>query len=111
MNYNNELVNNIVKILENKKALDIEVIDVRDKTVLSDYFVIATGTSNAHIMALAEEVAYQLRQENIMPNSREGKNYNSWVLLDYGEVIVHIFSEESRKFYSLEKLWSSKDKK
>ena len=109
-NYDNELVKNIINILEDKKALNINVIDVREKSILADYFVIANGTSSTHINALADEIEFRLKQENIFLNSREGKNYNSWILLDYGEVIVHIFSEETRKFYNLEGLWSPKIK-
>ena len=106
--YDSELTNQIVEILESKKALDIKVIDIQEKTILSDYFIIATGTSNTHIRALADEIEYKLKEKNITVNNKEGKEYNSWILLDYGEVIVHIFSEETRKFYNIENLWSEK---
>ena len=107
---NNELVKNIINILEDKKAININVIDVREKSILADYFIIATGTSNTHINALADELEFRLKEKNIFLNSKEGKNYNSWILLDYGDIIVHIFSEETRKFYNLEELWSPKIK-
>lgn len=107
MREDNHLLDKILNILEDKKAINVEVMDVADKTTLTDYFVIASGTSNTHIKALAEEVVYQLKQENILPKSQEGVQTASWVLLDYGEVIVHIFSEETRKFYSIEALWKN----
>lgn len=91
--------------LDAKKALDISVLEVGGKTVLADYFVIATGTSGTHVNALADEVEFQLKDQlSISPQHIEGKE--NWILMDYGYLIVHIFTEESRKFYNLEKLWN-----
>ena len=94
-----------VKALDSKKGLNIEVLKVADLTVLTEYFVLVTGTSNTHIRSLAEEVEYQLEQANIRPERIEGKA-TGWILLDYGDVIVHVFSAEQREQYCLEKLWA-----
>ena len=105
MNKDDCLVNQIYNILEDKKALDIKIMEVSDKTTLADYFIIASGTSNTHIKSLAQEIIYQLKKNGILPNSQEGTQTASWILLDYGQVIVHIFSEEMREFYNLEHFW------
>ena len=101
-----ELAGKIVKILDSKKALDIRVIGISDLTIIADYFVLATGTSNTQVKALAVEVEYQLKQQDIMPNRMEGYNSSSWILVDYGNVVVHIFQKDTRDFYSLERLWA-----
>lgn len=87
--------------LENKKGLDIKIIKADDSNVLADYIVIATGTSTTHVKALADEVEVKLKEVNVLPHHIEGFRYNSWILLDYGDVIVHVFSEESRRYYNL----------
>lgn len=87
--------------LENKKGLDIKIIKADDSNVLADYVVIATGTSTTHVKALADEVEVKLKKVNVLPHHIEGSRYNSWILLDYGDVIVHVFSEESRRHYNL----------
>ena len=94
-----ELAGKIVKILDSKKALDIRVIGISDLTIIADYFVLATGTSNTQVKALADEVEYQLKQQDIMPNRMEGYNSSSWILVDYGNVVVHIFQKDTRDFY------------
>lgn len=94
-----------VRALDSKKGLDIEVLKVADLTVLTEYFVLVTGTSNTHIRSLAEEVEFQLKEAGIAPDRIEGKA-TGWILLDYGDVIVHVFSEEQRAQYCLEKLWA-----
>ena len=96
----------IAKILDGKKAQDVRVLKVEDLTVLTDYFVIASGTSTTQVAALADEVDYQLSQRGIKPYNTEGFDSKNWVLLDYSCVVVHIFSDEARKFYDLERLWS-----
>lgn len=87
--------------LENKKGLDIKIIKADDSNVLADYIVIATGTSTTHVKALADEVEVKLKEVDVLPHHIEGSRYNSWILLDYGDVIVHVFSEESRRYYNL----------
>lgn len=96
----------IRSILDNKKAIDIQVIEVAEKTILADYFVIASGTSVTHVKSLSDEVAFQLKEQyKLTPNHIEGESTARWVLLDYGDVVVHLFHPEERDFYSLEKLW------
>lgn len=73
--------------------------------MIADYFVIATGTSNTQVKALADEVEYRLKEKGVAPGHIEGYNSNSWVLLDYGSVVVHVFTQESRSFYDLDRLW------
>jgi len=96
----------IKTILEDKKARDIEIIDLEGKTVLADHFVIATGTSLTHIKSLAGEIEKQLKEKfERTPDHIEGLQSGRWVLMDYDDVIVHIFHSEERDFYNLEKLW------
>lgn len=99
-----ELMKNIVAILDNKKATDIKSLEITDLTVISDYFVIATGTSGTHIRALADEVEEALKKAGVEPNHIEGKT-TGWILLDYGVVVVHLFTPDQRELYSLEHLW------
>ena len=99
-----ELTKKIVKALDNKLARDIEVIKTEEVTIVADYFVIATANSNTHVRALADEIEYQLEQENIHPDHVEGRA-TGWVLMQYGGVVVHIFLEDSRQYYNLERLW------
>lgn len=93
-------------ILEDKKAINVEIIDLEGKTILTDRFVIATGTSITHVRALADEVELVMKdQHERMPAHIEGYESGRWILLDYSDVIVHLFHPEERDFYSLEKLW------
>lgn len=94
----------IVKALDDKKALDIQVLKVRDLTIIADYFVIATGTSSIHVRALADEIEYQLGQKGINPRNIEGRT-TGWILLDYHDIVVHVFLQPERERYALEKLW------
>ena len=95
----------IAEVLDSKKGRDIKVIHVEDKTVIAEYFVLCTGNSSTQIRALAGEVEYRLEQREVKPYSVEGRDNNSWLLLDYSNVIVHIFSREAREFYNLDKLY------
>ncbi len=95
--------------LNEKKALDIEAIKVNNLTVITDCFIIATATSASHVRALAETVEEKLAEAEIFPRSIEGKA-TGWILLDYGTVIVHVFSRQMREYYSLEHLWSGGEK-
>ena len=79
----NELLNKIVKILDEKKAIDVKTIDIKEKSSLADYMVVASGTSTTHIKALADNVEEELKKENILPHKIEGYNSNSWILMDY----------------------------
>lgn len=91
--------------LNDKKAIDIKVIHVEDLTVLTEYFVIATASSSTHVRSLADEVEDKLNESGQTPNHIEGKT-TGWLVLDYGSVIVHIFTKDQREFYNLEKIWS-----
>ena len=96
----------IAKILDGKKAQDVRVLKVEDLTVLTDYLVIASGTSTTQVAALADEVDYQLSQRGIKPYNTEGFDSKNWVLLDYSSVIVHVFVPNTRTYYDLEHLWA-----
>lgn len=104
-----ELTKKIVKALDDKLARDIEVIKTEEVTIVADYFVIATANSNTHVKALADEIEYQLEQEDIHPDHIEGRA-TGWVLMQYGGVVVHIFLEDSRQYYNLERLWDDASK-
>lgn len=93
------------KAISSKKGLDIQVIEISDISVLADYMVIATGTSSTHVKALADEVEYKLDEAEISVSHIEGYRSNSWILLDYVDVIVNVFSDEAREFYDLDRLW------
>lgn len=99
-----ELAINIIKALDEKKAEDIKFIRISELTVLADYFIIANGTSNTHVRALAEEVDYITGQLGVVPRNIEGKA-TGWILLDYGDIVVHIFTPKDRDYYGLERLW------
>lgn len=88
-----------------KRAVDPVLLDMREITLITDYFLICQGTSNVHIRALSEAVVEGLKEAGVRPWGVEGREAARWVLLDYGDVIVHIFAEEEREFYSLERLW------
>jgi ribosome-associated protein len=91
----------IADILEDKKAKDIRIIDIKELSTLADYFVIASGTSVTNIKMLSDEVEKRMEEENVKLLHREGYNSARWILLDYGGVVVHIFHEEDRDFYNL----------
>ena len=102
-----ELANAIAEILDSKKAFDIEVLPVADKTVIAEYFVIASGNTSTHIKSLVDEVEYKTGLRNLLPYHVEGKDNNSWIVMDYSHVLVHVFTRESREFYNLEKLYKN----
>ena len=101
-----EIAEAVAEVLDSKKGRDIKVLYVADKTVISEYFVLCTGNSSTQIKALAGEVEYRLQQRGIAPYGVEGRDNNSWLIVDYSNVIVHIFSRESREFYNLDKLYA-----
>ncbi len=96
----------IAEILSNKKAQDILIIHVSDKTIISDYFVVASANSSTHVSTLAQEVDFKMGQAGIKPLRMEGVREGRWVVIDYGDVLVHIFHNEEREFYQLERLWA-----
>lgn len=101
-----ELAEIAVKALDSKKGKEIRLIRIDKITTLAEYFVICTGTSNTQINALGDEVEKELTEKGEEPLHREGYRGGTWVLLDYGCVVVHVFNDEARKFYSLEHLWA-----
>ena len=102
----NVLVREIAKVLDEKKAVDITAIKTEEVTIVSDYFVIASGTSNTHVKSLADDVEYEIRQRfGVDPEHIEGRA-TGWILLDYGTVLVHVFTREDREYYNLERLWA-----
>ena len=88
-----------------KKALDVLVLELAGITIIADYFVICSGESTTQVKAIADSVAHEFAEKGIKPLGIEGLNYCHWALLDYGDVIIHIFEKETREYYSLEKLW------
>lgn len=100
-----ELVYDIVKILDSKKASDIKAIHIGENTTIGDYFVIASANNTTLVKALVEEMDKQLKEKNIKHKRIEGYQTANWILVDYYDVIVHIFYEEARAYYDLEKLW------
>lgn len=106
-----DIVKKIAKILDDKKAMDVQILRVEDLTALTEYLVIATGTSNTHIRALGGYVEETLKKEdNIMIHHSEGYADTGWVLLDFGYVLVNIFEEEARSRYDLGKLWDKAER-
>ena len=107
MKEKNKIVDTVVKALSDKKGVDIEVIDVSELTNIADWFVLASGTSNIHVKSLVDEVEELVKQEHGMdPKRVEGYPTAQWILMDYGDVVVHVFHPEAREFYSLERLYS-----
>ena len=105
------LAEEIYRILDSKNGEDVAVIKVAEKTDLTDYFVIATAKSTTHVRALTDEVEYRVELAGIKPDRSEGRgNGNSWMVIDYGNVLVHVFSREAREFYNLDKLYSDAEK-
>lgn len=98
-------VDEIVELIQSKKGYDIKVLDLEGLTAMSDYFIICSADADMHVKAIADEVDKKLRKEGIKCYHREGYKSLNWVLLDYFDVVVHVFKKESREFYNLEKLW------
>ncbi len=101
-----ELIKAAVKILDGKKAEDIRVIEIRDLTIIADYFIIADGTSVTQTRALADELEFRIKELGREPRQVQGNNGSNWIILDYSDVVIHIFYKETRDFYNLERLWS-----
>jgi ribosome-associated protein len=103
---NNELLTLVESVLDDKKAQSVTVIDVRGRTSVTDYMVIATGTSNRHLASLSHYVVEAVKENGVNPLGVEGDQGSDWVLVDLGDVILHLMTEQSRDYYQLEKLWS-----
>ena len=95
----------VVKILEDLKGKDITVLDVKDRTSVTDYMIIASGTSSRHIKSLADNLILEIKKAGERPLGEEGKDASDWVLVDLGDVVVHIMMPSAREFYDLERFW------
>ena len=96
----------VTKALDEKKGMNIKLLKIDEVSSLADYFLICTGTSNTHVKTLCDYAEFTLEQLGESMLGREGHRGNSWELLDYGSLVVHVFTEEAREFYSLERLWA-----
>ena len=101
-----EVALTVTKALDSKKGMDIKLLRINDVSSLADYFLICTGTSNTHVKTLCDYAEYTMEQLGEPMLGREGHRGNSWELLDYGSVVIHVFTDEARKFYDLERLWA-----
>jgi ribosome-associated protein len=104
-NIENNTLQIIVDALEDKKAVDIKIIDISEISTIADYFVITNGTNRSQIQALSDSVEEKLGLQGIHPKNIEGYNTANWILMDYHDILVHIFDNESRGFYDLERMW------
>ena len=102
----NQLKKEMEIILNDNKAIEIQSINLKDKTSIADFMIVASGNSSRHIQALSEKLVDELKKKGISDCRLEGKNSNDWKLIDAIDIIVHIFHPEKRKFYNLEKMWS-----
>ncbi|MCL2697745.1 MAG: ribosome silencing factor [Oscillospiraceae bacterium] len=102
---NKELLKTAVNALDSKKGKNLQVIKVGDLTILAHYFILASGGSSTQVKALADEVEHRLKEKGENPKRTEGYNGANWIVLDYIDVVIHIFHEETREFYDLERLW------
>ena len=101
-----EIAYEVTKALDSKKGMDIRLLRIAKVSSLADYFLICTGTSNTHVKTLCDYAEYTMEQLGEPMLGREGHRGNSWELLDFGSIVVHVFTEEARRFYDLERLWS-----
>lgn len=101
-----DLAGAMIGELSKTRAANMKMLHITDQTIIADYFIICTGNSNTQIRAIANTLEYKMGEMNVYPAHIEGLDEATWVLLDYGSVIVHIFNSETRRFYNLEKLWA-----
>ena len=101
-----EVAYEVTKALDDKKGLNIKLLKIDEVSSLADYFIICTGTSNTHVKTLCDYAEYTLEQLGEPMLGREGHRGNSWELLDFGSIVVHVFTQEAREFYALERLWA-----
>ena len=101
-----EVALQVTKALDEKKGMNIKLLKIDHVSTLAEYFLICTGTSNTHVKTLCDYAEYAMEQMDEPLIGREGHRGNSWELLDYGAVVIHVFTEEARQFYNLERLWA-----
>ncbi len=100
-----QLKDTVIQALENVKAQDVSVIDVRDRTSVTDYMILASGTSGRHLRSLAESVVKDMKERGLRDGTVEGADSGDWILVDLGDVVVHVMMPSTREFYDLERLW------
>lgn len=100
-----KILKSIVNALEDKKGEDIQILDIAGITMLADYFIITNGNNPSQIQSLVDNAEEALEKEGLVTKRVEGKRDSGWVLMDYGDIIIHIFSKEDREFYNLERIW------
>ena len=105
MDQSKEMVRLAVQALQDKKGEDVKIIDIHEVSVLADYFIIASGTNRSQVQAMADNVNETLGRAGIEPKQMEGYQNANWILMDYRDVVIHIFDEENRLFYDLERIW------
>ncbi len=106
MSRSKEMVKTAYHALEDKKAFDIKILDIRSVSSIADYFVIADGTSRNQVQAMCNNVEEYMEKSGFQMKSAEGYSEGGWILLDYYDIIIHIFSDEARRFYNIERIWS-----
>lgn len=99
-------IKTIVKAIDSKRGEDIKAIRISDLTIISDYFIIANGNSSTQVKAIADEVEFKMKEAGVSPIRIEGYQSANWIVLDFSDVVVHIFYKETRAFYNLERLWN-----
>lgn len=105
-----EVACSVTKALDEKKGMDIQLLKIDKVSSLADYFLICTGTSSTHVKTLCDHAEYVMEQLGEPMLGREGHRGNSWELLDFGSIVVHVFTQEAREFYALERLWADGEK-
>ena len=105
MNREKEMTKIALRALDDKKDRDVKVIDIHEVSVLADYFVIASGSNQNQVQAMVDNVEEMLTKAGYEPKQIEGTRNSSWILMDYGDLIIHVFDEENRLFYDLERIW------
>lgn len=101
-----DVAREIIRILDRRKADDIRLLHVTEKTILANYFVLCSGNSNTQVRGLAGEVEYRIGLDGVTPTRIEGEDSANWIILDYASILVHIFKRDSREFYNLDRLWA-----
>lgn len=105
MSHNNPHLDKIVEILENAKAKDLIVLDVKKQTSVTDYMIICSGTSSRHVKSIAEQLIVSMKSSDLIPLHHSGLEAGDWALVDFGDFVVHIMQPDCRQFYNLEELW------
>lgn len=107
------MVNKKLEIIKNacedKKGMDIQVLDIQEMSGIAEYFVIVSGNSSTQVSAIADEVEDKMAEAGFEPTNKEGRNSMRWILLDFDDIIVHVFHKDEREYYNIERLWSNSD--